>query len=102
MIDKLLRFLRGTPEPRALDTGVRYLCFLPEENPMEKPGMDELRCEAALSLMDDDTYSFMLLRVQQAGATIGEVKVLGFVHPETWPAVRLTLERCAEVGAERG
>lgn len=104
MIDKILRFLRGTPAVAevALDSDPRFICFLPEENPMGDA--DELRREAAMSLMDEDTYGFMLLRVVRVPtpAAVGEVTVLGLVPPLAWPAVRLTLERCAEVGAERG
>lgn len=103
----LLRFLRslwGPAAPAPVDEDVQdVVCVLPEENPLECDAGTTLRSSSALSLMDDDTYGFIVLRVCAVSElrTIGKVEVTGFVAPEVWPAVRTTLERVTIVGSER-
>lgn len=81
--------------------GPRQVCLLPADNPLDAGGA-EVRAEAALSLMDPDTYGFLLVRVQQSDReTLGQVIVSGYIDPYSWPAVQATLERTAAVGAER-
>lgn len=72
------------------------LAFVPPENPLATWEGGEARRNAALGLVDDAVFGFVLVEVRREfhGPT-AEVRVQAHLEPALWPAVANTLERVA-------
>lgn len=59
------------------------------------------RNEAALRLVDDDTFGYIVIRLRKPqGSFDGRIEVEGHVMPEWWPPFRETLSRVQHAGGE--
>jgi hypothetical protein len=96
----LARALVGCPPPRqaaqeAAPDVDEMPAFIPRENPLESAEGEEARRNAALRMVDEDCYGFLLLTVHRdAGPSVrGHIELAANLLPEWWPAVTKTLRR---------
>lgn len=59
----------------------------------------ETRSESALSLLDEETEAYILIRLVRTGEE-GEMRVSGDIGTVTWPAFKKTIERISDAGSE--
>lgn len=95
--------LRGVPRPRRggpeADTA-HAECVLADGNPMRSEQAQAAVRDVAMSLLDDDTAGFVVLRVVEADGRAEEVDLTAFLDDGLWPAINATLAHLATVGAE--
>lgn len=94
------RLLVGLPPPQsrerqeALAALERMPAFMPRENPLESEEGEESRRNAALRIVDGDTFGFLLLTVHRDPDGVrGHIELAANLRPEWWPAVIVTLRR---------
>jgi hypothetical protein len=96
----LARALVGRPPPRDPETAVDDMpAFIPRENPLESEEGEEARRNAAMRMIDEDCYGYLLLTVHRdAGEGVrGHVELAMNVLPQWWPAINKTLRRIIAV-----
>lgn len=98
MIERLLlavRVLLLGPPPRTpaqLVDGAEVRGSLPVDNPLRGEGAGNHARETALSLLDDDVYGYLLIRVcKEPGRPGGEIRLSCDLRDEMWPAVTATM-----------
>ena len=75
----------------------RERAFLPATSPLTTEQGHQARTEAALRMMDEDCYGFLLVTVHREKVGVcGEVRMLQHIHPTWWPAIVQTLDRLSE------
>lgn len=90
---------RQTKEARAAEESCDHMpAFIPAENPLESDDGEEARRNAAMRMVDEDCYGFLLLTVHRdaggAGAGVrGHIELAVHLQREWWPAVTKTLRR---------
>jgi len=74
--------------------------FVPNENPMRKPEAIAQRQNAALAMMDDEVYGYLLLTInKEAVGPRAQIRFAIDVHPSWWPALDAMV---AELGNAMG
>lgn len=84
----------GVPEPTSTWARAMAPAFVPADNPTKTDeGMEATR-EAALRMLDDDCYGYLLLTIhKEAVGPGGEIRLADHLDSSWWPAVAVTLER---------
>jgi hypothetical protein len=85
------RALVGCP-PAPPDDAVASSPFLTEENPLATEDGFDARQDAALKLMDEDVYGFLLLTVHREDSLRGRIELAAQLQPNWRPAINQTLE----------
>jgi hypothetical protein len=67
--------------------------FLPDRNPLDTGEGYAARHAAALKLLEDDVYGYLLLTVHREDNVRGRVELAVRMEPGYWPAANATLER---------
>lgn len=95
----LARALVGRPAPRNPEPADArdFPAFLPAENPLESRDGFNARQAAALKLMDEDCYGFLVLTVHRDEGVRGRIELAVKLQREWWPAVSKTLRRIVAV-----
>lgn len=102
----LARALVRCPPPRAQrregdEIVIRMPPFLAATNPLADGEGYGARQAAALKMMDEDCFGFLLLTVHGDGVH-GRVEISARLQPQWWPAVSKTLERVVGAGRTAG
>lgn len=98
MFDRLAfacRVLRGDFGWRAPIN--QFPAFIPDENPLSRRDGSEARRNAALRMMDDDCYGFLLLTVHREAVGLrANIELAQHLQRSWLPAVSATLERVSD------
>jgi hypothetical protein len=69
---------------------------LPPRSPLKSAKGHAARTEAALRMMDEDCYGFLLFTLHREKVGVcAEIRIAEHLHPTWWPAITETLERVA-------
>lgn len=82
----------GVPKEPEPVVGARMWGHIPRENPLAQELRAAQQRSAALSLLDEEVYSYAIVTVRRQG-TAADVRVVADVEPEFWPAINETLRR---------
>jgi hypothetical protein len=100
MIDRLIValdvLLHGPPSPP--DRRGNDRAYLPAESPLATEEGHAARTEAALRMMDEDCYGFLLFTLHRESVGVcAEIRMADYLHPTWWPAVAEALDRVSYV-----
>lgn len=85
------------PEPEDDPAVDSMPAFIPEENPLETEEGEEARRNAALRLVDEDCFGFLVLTVHRDVGVRGHIELAAHLRPDWWPAINRTLRRIIAV-----
>lgn len=95
--------LTGPPKPKPVvpHQGSRMWGEMPSENPLTEELAAAQHRSAALSLMDEEVYGYLLVTIRKEFHGPGlDVRVLSDVAREFWPAVNETLRRVVKAARD--
>ena len=107
----IARAICGSAPPRRPRTppGVRrgdqiadaWPAFIPPANPLETDAGYEARQQAALRMMDEDCYGFLLVSVHKEAVGLrAAIELHSHIDPSWAPAIAETLDRVAAVARD--
>lgn len=86
---------------RAEEAVTRFPAFIPDENPLEAALNADERTQAAMTIVDDDCYGYLLITVhKQPVGRRADLHLQSAFEPDWWPAMRATLCRVIKAGDE--
>lgn len=96
--------IKAAPEPEPVDIEAKFpgvprieVEVQESSSPISKDETaDAVRRAAAVSLVEPDTYGYLLFKLDANG----QVEVQGYVQPEWWPAFIDLCQSTAQVGLE--
>ena len=106
MFDALLRrvgrLAHGQPPPPCVHGADDWPACVPEHNPLELPGNADARAAAAMSIVDDDCYGYMLVTFHKEAVTPRvEVRMQAQIDRGFWPALIVLLTRVIDAAPPR-
>jgi hypothetical protein len=82
----------GAPGQRR-DSADHWPAFLPAENPLHSAEAVAQRQSAALAMMDDEVYGYLLLTInKEPVGPRAQIRFSVDVHPSWWPALGAMVE----------